>query len=83
MSAGTDGAVFENLFAPELKTRIEADALVLALGRVPVRGLAESLTARGIAVHEAGDCLSPGSLEEAILEGTRVGARVADRPLAT
>jgi NADPH-dependent 2,4-dienoyl-CoA reductase/sulfur reductase-like enzyme len=82
-SAGPGGVVFENLFAPELETKIEADALVLALGRVPVRGLAESLAARGIDVHEAGDCLSPRSLEEAILEGTQAGARVADRALAT
>jgi 2,4-dienoyl-CoA reductase-like NADH-dependent reductase (Old Yellow Enzyme family)/thioredoxin reductase len=63
-------ARFRNLFAPELETRIGADLLVLALGRVPEQGLTEPLEARGLEVHEAGDCLSPRSIEEAILEGT-------------
>jgi hypothetical protein len=49
---------------------LPADLLVLALGRVPERELAGRLTARGLAVVEAGDCLSPRSAEEAVLEGT-------------
>jgi len=49
---------------------LPADLLVLACGRVPERGLAEELAGRGLAVAEAGDCLSPRSAEEAILEGT-------------
>jgi 2,4-dienoyl-CoA reductase-like NADH-dependent reductase (Old Yellow Enzyme family)/thioredoxin reductase len=61
---------FRNLFAPDLESRLAADLLVLALGRVPEHGLAERLEARGLEVHEAGDCLSPRSIEEAILEGT-------------
>jgi 2,4-dienoyl-CoA reductase-like NADH-dependent reductase (Old Yellow Enzyme family)/thioredoxin reductase len=61
---------FRNLFAPDLETRIAADLLVLALGRVPEHGLAQRLEARGLEAHEAGDCLSPRSIEEAILEGT-------------
>jgi 2,4-dienoyl-CoA reductase-like NADH-dependent reductase (Old Yellow Enzyme family)/thioredoxin reductase len=61
---------FRNLFAPDLETRLAADLLVLALGRVPEHGLTERLEARGLEVHEAGDCLSPRSIEEAILEGT-------------
>jgi 2,4-dienoyl-CoA reductase-like NADH-dependent reductase (Old Yellow Enzyme family)/thioredoxin reductase len=63
-------ARFRNLFAPELETRIAADLLVLALGRVPEQVLTEPLEARGLELHEAGDCLSPRSIEEAILEGT-------------
>jgi hypothetical protein len=43
---------------------------VLALGRVPVDALAPDLRAAGLRVEEAGDCLSPRSLEEAVLEGT-------------
>jgi 2,4-dienoyl-CoA reductase-like NADH-dependent reductase (Old Yellow Enzyme family)/thioredoxin reductase len=71
--AGWDGrrASFTNVFAPELVADLEADALVLALGRVPVRDLE---------VHgalEAGDRLSPRSLEEAILEGSVAGRTVA------
>jgi hypothetical protein len=49
---------------------VEADTVVLALGRVPVDGLAPALRAAGLRVEEAGDCLSPRSLEEAVLEGT-------------
>jgi 2,4-dienoyl-CoA reductase-like NADH-dependent reductase (Old Yellow Enzyme family)/thioredoxin reductase len=63
-------ARFRNLFAPELETRIAADLLVLALGRVPEQVLTEPLEARGLELHEAGDCPSPRSIEEAILEGT-------------
>jgi 2,4-dienoyl-CoA reductase-like NADH-dependent reductase (Old Yellow Enzyme family)/thioredoxin reductase len=67
--AAWDGgrATFTNIFAPELEVVLEADALVLALGRVPVRELA--LQAAG----EAGDRLAPRSLEEAILEGSLAG----------
>jgi len=69
---GWDGrrARFTNIFAPELVADLEADALVLALGRVPVRDLE---------IHgalEAGDRLSPRSLEEAILEGSVAGRAV-------
>lgn len=68
-------ALFHNLFAPEMETALPADLLVLALGRIPVHGLAARLTARGFEAHEAGDCLSPRSLEEAILEGTLAARR--------
>jgi NADPH-dependent 2,4-dienoyl-CoA reductase/sulfur reductase-like enzyme len=75
VGADEDGVRFRNLFAPELETVLPADLLVLACGRVPERGLAEELAALGLAVAEAGDCLSPRSAEEAILEGTlAVGA---------
>jgi pyruvate/2-oxoglutarate dehydrogenase complex dihydrolipoamide dehydrogenase (E3) component len=61
------GASFTNIFAPELEAVMEADALVLALGRVPVR----ELEIQGAV--EVGDRLSPRSLEEAILEGSLAG----------
>ena len=63
-------ARFTNIFAPELEAVMEADALVLALGRVPVR----DLEVQG--ALEAGDRLSPRSLEEAILEGSLAGRAV-------
>jgi pyruvate/2-oxoglutarate dehydrogenase complex dihydrolipoamide dehydrogenase (E3) component len=69
-------ALFRNLFAPELETQLAADALVLALGRAPVEGLAPVLAARGVPVEEAGDCRSPRSLEEATLEGTLAAQRL-------
>ena len=75
---------FRNVFAPELETELAADLLVLALGRVPNEDrLAEALAARGLAVEEAGDCLSPRSVEEAILEGTLAAENVARRAIAS
>jgi pyruvate/2-oxoglutarate dehydrogenase complex dihydrolipoamide dehydrogenase (E3) component len=75
--AGTAGgrARFRNLFAPELETELEADLLVLALGRVPDRALIERLG--GFQVHEAGDCTSPRGLEEAVLEGTLAARKIS------
>lgn len=70
--AGADagGVRLRNVFAPELERRVGADLLVLALGRVPAGGPARELRAAGLRVEEAGDCRSPRSLEEAVLEGT-------------
>jgi hypothetical protein len=64
-----------NVFAPELDAALPADLLVLSLGRVPERDLAERLAAGGIEAHEAGDCASPRSAEEAVLEGTLAARR--------
>jgi 2,4-dienoyl-CoA reductase-like NADH-dependent reductase (Old Yellow Enzyme family)/thioredoxin reductase len=74
--AGASAGLVElaNVFAPELRERVPADLLVLAQGRVPEDELAGGLRAAGLRVEEAGDCLSPRSLEEAIFEGT-VAAR--------
>lgn len=69
--AAADGAVqLRNVFAPELVETVRVDAVVLALGRVPEASPASALAGRGTAVEEAGDCRSPRSLEEAVLEGT-------------
>ena len=65
------GPSLRNVFAPELETPVEADAVVLALGRVPV----EAEPPPGARVERAGDCLSPRSLEEAVLEGTLAARR--------
>jgi 2,4-dienoyl-CoA reductase-like NADH-dependent reductase (Old Yellow Enzyme family)/glycine/D-amino acid oxidase-like deaminating enzyme len=70
-------ACFRNLFAPEVEVALPASLLVLALGRVPDRGLAETLAGRGVPFDEAGDCLGPRSAEEAILEGTLAARRAA------
>ena len=67
---------FANLFAPDLESALPADLLVLALGRVPERKLAARLAAGGLEMHEAGDCLGPRGLEEAILEGTRAAQAI-------
>jgi pyruvate/2-oxoglutarate dehydrogenase complex dihydrolipoamide dehydrogenase (E3) component len=71
LHSAAGGAIrFRNIFAPELETVIEADVLALSLGRVPNDELAEALREAGFDVIEAGDCQSPRSIEEAILEGT-------------
>jgi NADPH-dependent 2,4-dienoyl-CoA reductase/sulfur reductase-like enzyme len=69
-------AVFRNTFAHELEEALDADLLVLALGRVPEDALAAELAARGLGIGEAGDCRSPRSLEEAVLEGTLAARRL-------
>jgi 2,4-dienoyl-CoA reductase-like NADH-dependent reductase (Old Yellow Enzyme family)/thioredoxin reductase len=63
------GANVRNVFAPELERTIQVDTVVLALGRVPVDTNGPELRAVGLRVEEAGDCLSPRGLEEAVLEG--------------
>jgi len=72
-----DGQVeLANVFAPELRDVRSADLLVLAQGRVPEDSLAPALRSAGCHVEEAGDCLSPRSIEEAILEGALAARRV-------
>jgi hypothetical protein len=44
---------------------------------VPNDELAEHLRGIGLPVREAGDCLSPRSIEEAILEGTLAARSLA------
>jgi pyruvate/2-oxoglutarate dehydrogenase complex dihydrolipoamide dehydrogenase (E3) component len=71
LESARDGVVhFRNVVAPDLVATLAADALVVSLGRVPNDALAAELRERGLTVREAGDCLSPRGLEEAILEGT-------------
>jgi 2,4-dienoyl-CoA reductase-like NADH-dependent reductase (Old Yellow Enzyme family)/thioredoxin reductase len=80
--AESGSAFFVNTFAPEVDAALPADILVLALGRTPLSDLAPSLLGRGLPIEEAGDCLSPRSLEEAILEGTLAARRVVERASA-
>ena len=81
LAGAADGEVeLSNVFAPELRLRVSADLLVLAQGRVPEADLAPALREAGLEVEEAGDCLSPRSLEEAVLEGTLAARRVGTLP---
>jgi pyruvate/2-oxoglutarate dehydrogenase complex dihydrolipoamide dehydrogenase (E3) component len=70
VSANGGEVRLQNVFAPELETTTPADAVVLSMGRVPEDSLTLALTERGLRVEEAGDCRTPRSIEEAILEGT-------------
>jgi 2,4-dienoyl-CoA reductase-like NADH-dependent reductase (Old Yellow Enzyme family)/thioredoxin reductase len=76
VGARNGAALFRNVFAPELELSLVADALVLAPGRVPEDDLMPRVVAAGLRAEEAGDCCSPRSLEEAILEGTLAARRV-------
>jgi len=53
--------------------------VVLSMGRVPEDSLAPALIERGLRVEEAGDCRTPRSIEEAILEGTLAVATLSRR----
>ncbi len=76
VGADAGSVLVRNVFAPDVETALEADLLVLALGRVPERGLVEELASGSdVALFEAGDCLSPRSAEEAVLEGTLAARR--------
>jgi pyruvate/2-oxoglutarate dehydrogenase complex dihydrolipoamide dehydrogenase (E3) component len=71
LDGASDGQLhFTNIFAPEVRTSIEADVLVLSLGRVSEDALPNALSEAGIAHRTAGDCRSPRGIEEAVLEGT-------------
>ncbi len=72
VSAAGGEVEFANVFAPELRSSLGADVLVLSHGRVPEDGLEGELRAGtpSCALRAAGDCCSPRGLEEAILEGT-------------
>jgi NADPH-dependent 2,4-dienoyl-CoA reductase/sulfur reductase-like enzyme len=65
-----EGGLFANLFAGDMCELIHADHVVLAPGRVPAASPHAGLRELGLEVRRAGDCASPRSLEEAILEGT-------------
>jgi predicted amino acid-binding ACT domain protein len=65
-----DGGLFANLFASDIRELIHAGHVVLAQGRVPAASPYGGLRELGLEVRRAGDCASPRSLEEAILEGT-------------
>jgi 2,4-dienoyl-CoA reductase-like NADH-dependent reductase (Old Yellow Enzyme family)/thioredoxin reductase len=79
VASGPDGVRLANVFAPELERTIAADVLVLAQGRVPDDTVGQALRGAGLEVAEAGDCLSPRSLEEAVLEGALAAQHVCAR----
>jgi 2,4-dienoyl-CoA reductase-like NADH-dependent reductase (Old Yellow Enzyme family)/thioredoxin reductase len=79
LETARDGrAIFRNIFAPDLETSIPCDVLALSLGRVPNQELEASARARGMEVATAGDCRSPRTIEEAILEGTLAAATLSE-----
>ena len=82
VSASGGEVLLRNVLAPELEATVQADAVVLSMGRVPEDSLVSALMERGLRVEEAGDCRTPRSIEEAILEGTLAAGALARRPAA-
>ena len=52
------------------------DTVVMAFGHAPETKLEQELSALGLPMHLAGDCLSPRSAEEAVYEGLMAGRAV-------
>lgn len=52
------------------------DTIVLAFGQTANRSLELDLEGCGIETHLIGDCLTPRTAEEAVLEGLRIGIRL-------
>jgi hypothetical protein len=58
------------------ESTLEADALVIAETPVVETALADALTARDVAFHQIGDCVSPRRASAAFLEGRELALRL-------
>ncbi|MBA4422552.1 MAG: NADH:flavin oxidoreductase [Syntrophus sp. (in: bacteria)] len=56
--------------------RIEAETVVFSVGSRPEDALSDQLTAAGIEVIKAGDCVKPGRILDSVREGFLAGIRV-------
>ena len=75
--AVADSAYFQHVLTDEPVIVDDVASLVLSQGHHSVDGLLRELEARGdLEVHGVGDCLAPRTVEEAVLEGLRVGTLV-------
>ncbi len=73
----SDTAYFQHTLSGEPVILDQTETLVTCLGHQPVSTLAEALEDwRGGALHLIGDCLSPRTVEEAVLEGLRVASMI-------
>jgi len=66
--AAVGGVRFRNTYVSDREIRIPADHLVIAQGRVPVA--APDVKPLGVPARRIGDCDTPRSLEEAVLDAT-------------
>jgi len=72
--ADSDTVYLQHVLTGEPVIVEDVAALVLSQGHDPVTGLLDALTDFPGEVHAIGDCLSPRTVEEAILEGLKVAA---------
>jgi hypothetical protein len=75
---GADGdtAYFQHISAREPMVLEGVDTVVLAFGQTANRSLEWELASCAIETHQIGDCLTPRTAEEAVLEGLRIGSKL-------
>ena len=56
--------------------RIEAGTVIFSVGAKPEAALGEELTAAGLEVTTAGDCVKPRRIMDSVREGFLAGSRV-------
>ncbi|MCZ4354472.1 FAD-dependent oxidoreductase [Roseovarius aestuarii] len=71
-----DTAYFQHTLSGEAVIMEETNTLVTALGHQPLLELVDALHDWPGEVHQIGDCLSPRTVEEAVLEGLKTAARI-------
>lgn len=71
-----DSAYFQHTLSGEPIVLEGIDTVVASLGHQPVTTLADDLVDWGGENHMIGDCLSPRTVEEAVLEGLRIGTQI-------
>ena len=77
IGAEADSAYFQHVLSDEPVIVDDVASLVLSQGHTSVDGLLRELEGRvDLEVHAVGDCLAPRTVEEAVLEGLRVGSLV-------
>ena len=72
----SSGARLQHVTSGEVVCREEVDMVVVVSERQPETELSDALESWPGIVREAGDCLSPRTCEEAVLEGLRAGLTV-------
>lgn len=74
--ADREDAYFQHVLSGEPVVLEGVDTLVTALGHRSKTGLGDALQGWDGRLHMIGDCVAPRSVEEAVLEGLRVGAAI-------
>jgi len=71
-----DSAYFQHTLSGEPIVLEGIDTIVTSFGHQPVTTLADDLGDWDGGIHMIGDCLSPRTVEEAVLEGLRIGSQI-------
>ena len=71
-----DTAYFQHTLSGEPVTLEQTDTVVTALGAVADTELADALVGWRGEVHQIGDCLAARTVEEAVLEGLKIGVKL-------